>query len=118
MRLRETRILFVLTVIVGCLSGLAAVAFHRSIDFVEAYALQPLLQYPPVERFALSALLLVMTGALVGLALQYVVPFARGSGIPEVKTAYLLAPGPQLSAATIAGKFLLGALTIGSGFSL
>ena len=30
----ETRVLFTLTVIVGCLSGLAAVGFHQSIDFL------------------------------------------------------------------------------------
>jgi chloride channel protein, CIC family len=118
MRLRETRVLFSLTLIVGCLSGLAAVAFHRLIDFVETHTLAPLLQYPLLQRFALTGLLLVMTGALVGLALQYVVPFARGSGIPEVKTSYLLTPGPQLSLRTIVGKFFLGAVTIGAGFSL
>jgi chloride channel protein, CIC family len=114
----ETRVLFVLTVIVGGLSGLAAVAFHRSIDLVNDRVLAPLLALPAPERFGLTALLLVFTGLLVGLALEYVVPFARGSGIPEVKTAYLFTPGPQLSAATVVGKFLLGAITIGSGFSL
>src|SRR5882672_10611651 len=114
----ETRILFVLTLIVGGLSGLAAVVFHRSIDLVYDRVLAPLLALPALERFGLTALLLVFTGLLVGLALDYVVPFARGSGIPEVKTAYLLAPGPQLSARTVVGKFLLGAITIGSGFSL
>src|SRR5947209_7616355 len=97
----ETRVLFALTLVVGALSGLAAVAFHRSIDFVAAHALLPLLGYAPLQRFGLTALLLVATGLVVGLALQYVVPFARGSGIPEVKTAYLLTPGPQLSAKTV-----------------
>jgi CIC family chloride channel protein len=114
----ETRVLFVLTVIVGGLSGLAAVAFHRSIDIVNERVLVPLLALPVLERFGLTALLLVLTGLLVGLALEYVVPFARGSGIPEVKTAYLFTPGPQLSATTVVGKFVLSAITIGSGFSL
>jgi len=114
----ETRVLFVLTLIVGGLSGLAAVAFHRSIDVVNERVLVPLLRLPALERFGLTALLLGLTGLLVGLALDYAVPFARGSGIPEVKTAFLLSPGPQLSARTIVGKFLLGAIAIGSGFSL
>jgi chloride channel protein, CIC family len=114
----ETRVLFVLTLITGGLSGLAAVAFHRSIDIVNERVLVPLLALPVLQRFGLTALLLVLTGLLVGLALEYVVPFARGSGIPEVKTAYLFTPGPQLSATTVVGKFLLGAITIGSGFSL
>ena len=58
----ETRILFVLTLVVGCLSGLAAVAFHRSIDLIEAHTLAPLLHYPPLQRFALTGALLVITG--------------------------------------------------------
>ena len=33
---------------------------------------------------------------MVGVLLDKVVPFARGSGIPEVKTAYVFGPGAQL----------------------
>jgi CIC family chloride channel protein len=115
---RETRTLFVLTLIVGCLSGLAAVAFHQSIDLIHEHVLMPLLGHPPVVRFVLTTGLLVGVGLVVGLALQYLVPFARGSGIPEVKSSFLLTPGPQLSGRTVVGKFVLGAVTIGSGFSL
>jgi CIC family chloride channel protein len=114
----ETRVLFFLTVVVGCLSGLAAVGFHRSIDLIAGRLLTPLLSLPLGERFALTAVLLMLVGAFVGVALEYVVPFARGSGIPEVKSAYLLTPGPQLSLKTVVGKFILGALSIGAGFSL
>jgi CIC family chloride channel protein len=115
---RETRTLFALTLIVGGLSGLAAVAFHKSIDFLNDHLLAGLLTHPPVERFILTAALLICVGLVSGLALQYLVPFARGSGIPEVKSSYMLSPGPQLSLRTIVGKFVLGALAIGSGFSL
>src|ERR1051325_5815075 len=110
----ETRVLFALTIVVGCLSGLAAVGFHRSIDLVAAHTLVPLLSLPVPERFTLFAVLLILVGCLVCLTVEYVAPFARGSGIPEVKAAYLLTPGPQLSLKTIVGKFVLGALGIGA----
>jgi len=114
----ETRVLFTLTVVVGCLSGLAAVGFHLSIDFIAARVLDPLLARPLVQRVLLIPLLLIVVGLVVGLLLEKVVPFARGSGIPEVKTAYVFGPGAQLSLRTVVGKFVLGALSIGSGFSL
>ena len=114
----ETRVLFTLTVVVGCLSGLAAVAFHLSIDVIAVRVLDPLLARPLSQRVLLVPLLLVLVGLVVGLLLDKVVPFARGSGIPEVKTAYVFGPGPQLSLRTVVGKFVLGALSIGSGFSM
>jgi len=114
----ETRILFTLTVVVGCLSGLAAVGFHQSIDFLSGHLLEPLLSRPLSQRLVLVPLLLIVVALIVGVLLDKVVPFARGSGIPEVKTAYVFGPGAQLSLRTVAGKFVLGALSIGSGFSL
>jgi chloride channel protein, CIC family len=117
-RSSETRVLFTLTVVVGCLSGLAAVGFHQSIDVVNSRLLEPILARPLAQRLVFIPLLLVSVGLLVGVLLDRVVPFARGSGIPEVKTAYVFGPGAQLSLATVAGKFVLGAISIGSGFSL
>lgn len=114
----QTRILFALTVIVGALGGLAAVAFHRSIDGINDFVLAPLLARPFVSRAAGLLVLLTGTGLLVGVALWRLVPYARGSGIPEVKTAYQFGPGPQLSFPTALGKFILGAISIGCGFSL
>ena len=114
----ETHVLFTLTLVVGCLSGLAAVGFHQSIDLVDSWLLAPLLAKPLSQRLILIPLLLVGVGLIVGILLDKVVPFARGSGIPEVKTAYVFGPGAQLSLRTVVGKFVLGALSIGSGFSL
>jgi CIC family chloride channel protein len=115
---RETHILFTLTVIVGGLSGIAAVGFHRSIDLLDNRLLEPILARSPGERLVLVPLLLISVGAVVGVLLQRVVPFARGSGIPEVKTAYMFGAPAQLSLPTVVGKFVLGALSIGAGFSL
>jgi chloride channel protein, CIC family len=115
---RDTHILFTLTVIAGGLSGLAAVAFHQSIDILNERLLDPILAKSFPTRIVLLPLLLLAVGAIVGLLLQRVVPFARGSGIPEVKTAYVFGPGKQLSLRTVVGKFVLAALSIGAGFSL
>jgi CIC family chloride channel protein len=115
---RDTHILFTLTVVAGGLSGLAAVAFHRSIDVVSDRLLEPILIRPFGLRIALLPLLLVAVGLIVGLLLDRFVPFARGSGIPEVKTAYVFGPGEQLSLRTVIGKFVLAAISIGAGFSL
>jgi CIC family chloride channel protein len=115
---RDTHILFTLTVIVGCLGGVAAVGFHQSIDVLNDHLLDPILARPLLQRVVFVPLLLVVVGLIVGVLLDRVVPFARGSGIPEVKTAYLFGPGPRLSLRTVLGKFVLGALSIGSGFSL
>jgi CIC family chloride channel protein len=115
---RETHVLFTLTVVVGCLSGLAAVSFHRSIDGISSVLLDPLLAASLTRRLILLPLLLIGVGLIVGILLDKIVPFTRGSGIPEVKTAYTFGPRQQLSLRTVVGKFVLGALSIGSGFSL
>ena len=112
----ETRVLFTLTAVVGCLSGLAAVGFHLSIDFLASRLLDPLLARTLLQRVVLIPLLLIAVGLFVGILLDRVVPFARGSGIPEVKAAYVFGPGAQLSLRTVVGKFVLGALSIGAGF--
>src|SRR5215470_13130420 len=115
---RDTHILFTLTVVAGGLSGLAAVAFHQPIDILNDRLLDPILAKSLATRIMLLPLLLIAVGAIVGLLLERVVPFARGSGIPEVKTAYVFGPGEQLSLRTVIGKFVLAAASIGAGFSL
>ena len=49
--------------------------------------------------------------------MQYVVPNARGSGIPQVKVAFAVGGG-RLRLRDSVGKFILGALQLGSGSSL
>src|SRR5262249_16976033 len=114
----ENRVLFVLTLAVGVLSGLAAVAFHTSIDLVDRRLLARAGAQPPATRALLLIVLLVSVGLAVGVLLARFFPYARGSGIPEVKYEYATVPGPRLSARTIVGKFVLGAISIGAGFSL
>jgi CIC family chloride channel protein len=114
----EHRRLFALTLVVGIVSGLAAVAFHRTIDALDSHLLQPAVAGSLLHRAALLPALLGVIGLVVGVLLDRVFPHARGSGIPEVKREYLTSPGSRLSLQTVIGKFVLGALSIGGGFSL
>jgi CIC family chloride channel protein len=59
----------------------------------------------------------VLGGIVSGTLLRYVVPNARGSGIPHVKIAYSSRDGVVRFRDAI-GKFFLSALQIGSGASL
>jgi chloride channel protein, CIC family len=56
-------------------------------------------------------------GLLSGALLYFVVPGARGSGIPQVKVAYAV-KGGRVPFIDAAGKFLIGVLQIGTGSSL
>lgn len=113
----EAQRVFALTLVLGGVCGLVAVVFHLAIR-----AAQQLL----FERFSVAdgwvwipwvVLLPAAGGALAGLALQYVVPSARGSGLPQVKTAYALdTSGTRLRDAV--GKFLVCVLQLGTGASL
>jgi CIC family chloride channel protein len=114
----ENRVLFALTLVLGIASGLAAVAFHSSIDFIDHHLLEPASHQSVAIRAIVLPLLLGGVGLVVGLLLQFAFPYARGSGIPEVKYEYSTEAGPRLSLRTVIGKFVLGALSIGAGFSL
>ena len=118
LRRSEARTLLVLTVLVGAASGVAANAFQRAIDFFHDHLLGPALAVHGVRGAAFVLALLTLTGLVVGYCIERWFTYARGSGIPEVKTAYVIAPGPQVAVHTVLGKFVLGALSIGAGFSL
>jgi CIC family chloride channel protein len=111
----ESQRLFLLTLVVGAVCGVVAVAFHVTILAAERLM---------IDRAHDSAgwpWMMVLTpalgGILSGLLLYYVVPGARGSGIPQVKVAYEI-KGGRLPLRDAIGKFLISALQIGSGASL
>lgn len=113
----ERQRLFILTVIIGGLCGLAAVAFHLSIELVSRYAIDAALAAPGRAWIGWTLLVPTLGGVASGLLLQYLVPNARGSGIPQVKVAYARRGGP-LRMRDAVGKFFVGALQIGTGSSL
>ena len=56
-------------------------------------------------------------GLAGGALLRYVVPLARGSGIPQVKAAYAVRGGRLSFFNSTVGKFAVGVLQIGSVYA-
>lgn len=113
----ETQQLFALTILIGVLCGLAAVAFHVTITLASR-ALVNQAMTAPGSSWVGWTLATPTVGALAcGILLQYVVPNARGSGVPQVKVAFAVGGG-RLRLRDSVGKFLVGALQLGSGSSL
>jgi CIC family chloride channel protein len=113
----ERQWLFALTVVIGGICGLAAVGFHLLIDLVTRLTIAPALAAPGASFVPWTLAVPALGGLVSGIFLQYVVPGARGSGIPQVKAVYAGRGGHLRSRDTV-GKFLLGALQIGTGSSL
>ncbi len=115
--LEPKRIFLFWSIAIGAVCGLVAVSFHLLIQKVTA------LLFGAPDFVASNAgwlrfLWIPGAGALVaGIFLQYVVPEARGSGIPQTKTAYFARSGVIPFRVTI-GKFFLSALSIGTGGSI
>jgi chloride channel protein, CIC family len=113
----EAQRLFALTVIIGCSCGLAAVAFHLAIDLAERALIERAMTAPG-RSWMFWTLFTPTVGAMTcGALLAYVVPEARGSGIPQVKAAFALRER-RLRFRDSIGKFIVGALQIGAGASL
>lgn len=111
LRLRESQIFFALTIILGVLCALAAVLFSLAIEGTRhlLFGLEP------------SSLRLVIVPTLVSLGTGYLLakffPEARGSGVPQTEAAFHLQQG-VIPARVPFGKFLTGALCVGSGHSM
>lgn len=114
----ERQRVFALTILIGVLCGLAAVAFHLSIKLAESYLIRRAVSAQGHSWLWWTILTPTLGGLLSGALLQYVVPDARGSGIPQVKVAYAVRGGKLSFIHSAVGKFLIGTLQIGSGASL
>ncbi|MGI9036949.1 MAG: chloride channel protein [Pyrinomonadaceae bacterium] len=114
---KESQRVFILTLIVGAICGLAAVAFHLAIIKAEGFMIDSAIAAPHGNWIWLTIITPGIGGLLSGILLAYVVPGARGSGIPQVKIAYEI-KGGRLPLRDAVGKFFVGILQIGSGASL
>ena len=115
---KEQQRVFILTVIIGILCGLAAVAFHLAILKIESLLIDPILDAPVTTGKMFSVVLIPTLGGMVcGFLLKYFAPGARGSGIPQVKVAFAI-KGGRLPMRDAFGKFFISAIQIGSGASL
>lgn len=113
----ERQRLLALTILAGGLCGLAAVAFHLSIGWLEKLLINRANAAPGHSWIFWTILTPGLGGLIVGLGLAYFAPAAAGSGIPQVKVAFAMRSGLVSLRETI-GKFFLCALQIGSGASL
>ena len=77
----ERRRVFALTIVVGVLCGLAAVAFHLAIRATESRLIERAAHAPGHSWVWWTILTPMLGGLLSGVLLQYVFPEARGSGI-------------------------------------
>ncbi len=114
----EQRRVFALTILLGVVCGLAAVAFHLAIRFAENLFINRAMNAPGQTWIVWTILTPMLGGLLSGALLQYVVPDARGSGIPQVKVAYAIKGGRLSFRHSTLGKFIIGSIQIGSGASL
>lgn len=113
----ESHRVFALTLVVGGLCGGAAVLFHLAILAAETRFINRAMAARGPYWIWLTILTPTAGGLLSGAVLYFVVPGARGSGIPQVKVAYAV-KGGRVPFIDAAGKFLVGALQIGTGSSL
>ena len=89
----ETHRVFALALIAGALCGLAAVFFHLSIIGVENRVIDRAMHAHGRTWIWWTILTPTAGGLLSGVLLKFVVPGARGSGIPQVKVAYAIRGG-------------------------
>lgn len=115
--LRESRKLHLLTFLIGGACGLAAVAFHWLLESLQNGVIYRAAATPGPWRAPLLLLIPALGGLVAGAGLYFYSPEARGSGIPQVKAAFLL-DGGRIPARVIPAKMLLPALNIGTGASL
>jgi CIC family chloride channel protein len=107
----EDKVLLLLTLIIGAIVGLVVVAFILLTENLGS-------RLYPANGAAWRRLVMPVAGALVtGFLLSRYFPNARGSGIPQTKTALFLRDG-FISFRTLLGKFWLSSISLASGIAL
>ena len=107
----EDKVLLLLTLIIGAVVGLVVVAFILVTENLGA-------RLYPGSGAAWRRLVIPVAGALVtGILLARYFPNARGSGIPQTKTALFVRDG-FIAMRTVIGKFSMSAISLASGIAL
>ena len=107
----EDKVLLLLTLIIGAVVGLVVVAFILVTENLGA-------RLYPGSVAAWRRLVVPVAGALVtGILLSRYFPNARGSGIPQTKTALFVRDG-FIAMRTVIGKFSMSAISLASGIAL
>ena len=107
----ENSVLLVLTLIIGAVVGAVVVAFIVLTENLGA-------RMYPADAAAWRRVLIPTAGSLIaGFFLYRYFPSARGSGIPQAKTALFVREG-YISLRTVIGKFSMCSLGLASGLAL
>jgi len=110
--LREERLLLLLAIFIGVISGLLVVSFRMAIDWLSV-----LMRGSAPQPHQLRLIVVpTLAGLVIALLVRYVFPEARGSGVNQTKAALYIRNG-YISTRTVVGKFLLSAMALGAGFS-
>ena len=117
MSVSEERRVLGLTIAVGGLCGLIAVAFHLAIELMESLLIDRAMDAPGRWWIPLTLLSPAFGAFAVALLIRYVFPRSGGSGIPEVKRVFSTGTG-RIRFRDGVGKFLGATLQIGCGASL
>ncbi|HXJ03663.1 MAG TPA: chloride channel protein [Candidatus Acidoferrum sp.] len=108
---REEQVFLVLTLLIGALTGLMAVAFILLTERAGS-------RLYPVGGAAWHRVLVPIVGSLaMGYLLYRYFPDARGSGVPQTKAALYAREG-RITAGTMFGKFFCTSATLASGIPL
>jgi CIC family chloride channel protein len=107
----ENTVILVLTLIIGAVVGAAVVAFILLTENLGA-------RMYPAAGAAWRRIFIPIVGSLsTGYFLYRYFPNARGSGIPQTKTALFIRDG-FISLRTVIGKFSMCSITLASGLAL
>ncbi len=115
--LKQQRQFYFLAALIGLITGISAVAFHRSIDWAEDNFIHTVNDLSGVWVYVFLIVTPTLGGLIVGFLIRYWAPEAAGSGIPQTKAAYFIKFG-RIRFRTAVSKFILGTISIGSGASL
>ncbi len=111
LREREDQVFLILALVIGALTGLAVVAF---ILLTERMGMR----LYPVGGAPWRRLLFPVAGSLgIGYLLFRYFPYARGSGVPQTKSALFAREG-RITLRTVLGKFFCTSGTLASGIPL
>jgi chloride channel protein, CIC family len=113
----EEQRVFGVTLIAGGVCGLVAVLFHVAILAGQRLFIDRAMAVKGNGFIPWTIVTPVLGGLISGLALAYIVPAARGSGIPAVKAIYATRKG-YVRFRDGFGKFFISVLQLGTGSSL
>ena len=117
LRLPANQKYFILTVTIAIACGLVAVAYHELIRLASEFMINRVLAIQGPSRVFWIFFVAIGGTLTAGLLLHFFFPDARGSGIPQVKIAYVMNYG-KVPMRVAAGKAVISALCVGSGASL